>query len=85
MTSDQPRGCGPVASISTRWHQSRQLSRNEFENLGTDGSDDAKPTAGFQRVIQRRIIIAASSREVTGAKRADCDFLSESESHAAYF
>lgn len=29
----------------------------EFENLVTDGSDDAKPTAGFQRVIQRAVIL----------------------------
>src|SRR5262249_9611297 len=28
----------------------------EFENLVTDGADDAKPTAGFQRVIQRAVI-----------------------------
>jgi ATP-dependent Clp protease ATP-binding subunit ClpA len=41
----------------------------EFENLVTDGSDDAKPTAGFQRVIQRAVIHVQSSgrEEVTGA------------------
>ena len=41
----------------------------EFENLVTDGADDAKPTAGFQRVIQRAVIHVQSSgrEEVTGA------------------
>src|SRR5438094_208798 len=41
----------------------------EFENLVTDGGDDAKPTAGFQRVIQRAVIHVQSSgrEEVTGA------------------
>src|SRR6184192_2942792 len=42
----------------------------EFENLVTDGADDAKPTAGFQRVIQRAVIHVQSSgrEEVTGTK-----------------
>src|SRR3569833_4411148 len=41
----------------------------EYENLVTAGSDDAKPTAGFQRVIQRAVIQVQSSgrEEVTGA------------------
>src|SRR5579885_2380757 len=41
----------------------------EFENLVTDSADDAKPTAGFQRVIQRAVIHVQSSgrEEVTGA------------------
>src|ERR1700712_4518254 len=34
----------------------------EFENLVTDGADDAKPTAGFQRVIQRAVIHVGSRR-----------------------
>ena len=29
---------------------------SELENLVTDGGDDSKPTAGFQRVIQRAVI-----------------------------
>ncbi|ODT44289.1 MAG: ATP-dependent Clp protease ATP-binding subunit ClpA [Methylobacterium sp. SCN 67-24] len=41
----------------------------ELTNLVTDGRDDSKPTAGFQRVIQRAVIHVQSSRE----------------SHAAYF
>src|SRR3569833_3042874 len=58
----------------------------EFENLVTDGSDDAKPTAGFQRGIQRAVIHVQSSgrEEVTGANVLIAIF-AERESHAAYF
>jgi ATP-dependent Clp protease ATP-binding subunit ClpA len=58
----------------------------EFENLVTDGTDDAKPTAGFQRVIQRAVIHVQSSgrEEVTGANVLIAIF-AERESHAAYF
>src|SRR5215207_2428453 len=42
---------------------------SELENLVTDGGEDSKPTAGFQRVIQRAVIHVQSSgrEEVTGA------------------
>ena len=45
---------------------------SELENLVTDGSEDSKPTAGFQRVIQRATIHVESSgrQEVTGANCA---------------
>lgn len=58
----------------------------EFENLVADGSDDAKPTAGFQRVVQRAVIHVQSSgrEEVTGANVLIAIF-AERESHAAYF
>jgi ATP-dependent Clp protease ATP-binding subunit ClpA len=48
--------------------------------------DDAKPTAGFQRVIQRAVIHVQSSgrEEVTGANVLVAIF-AERESHAAYF
>ena len=41
----------------------------ELDNLVTGGGEDAKPTAGFQRVIQRAVIHVQSSgrEEVTGA------------------
>jgi ATP-dependent Clp protease ATP-binding subunit ClpA len=29
---------------------------SELDNLVTEGSEDSKPTAGFQRVIQRAVI-----------------------------
>ena len=59
---------------------------NELENLVSDGRDDAKPTAGFQRVIQRAHIHVQSSgrEEVTGANVLVAIF-AERESHAAYF
>ncbi|WP_460451633.1 ATP-dependent Clp protease ATP-binding subunit ClpA [Alsobacter sp. SYSU BS001988] len=58
----------------------------ELGNLITDGSDDSKPTAGFQRVIQRAVIHVQSSgrEEVTGANVLVAIF-AERESHAAYF
>jgi len=58
----------------------------ELENLASDAGDDSKPTAGFQRVIQRAVIHVQSSgrEEVTGANVLVAIF-AERESHAAYF
>jgi ATP-dependent Clp protease ATP-binding subunit ClpA len=58
----------------------------EFENIVVEGGDDSKPTAGFQRVIQRAVIHVQSSgrEEVTGANVLVAIF-AERESHAAYF
>lgn len=59
---------------------------SELDNLVTEGSEDSKPTAGFQRVIQRAVIHVQSSgrEEVTGANVLVAIF-AERESHAAYF
>jgi ATP-dependent Clp protease ATP-binding subunit ClpA len=59
---------------------------NELSNLVTSRADDAKPTAGFQRVLQRAAIHVQSSgrEEVTGANVLVALF-SERESHAVYF
>ncbi|WP_431855515.1 ATP-dependent Clp protease ATP-binding subunit ClpA [Azospirillum sp.] len=59
---------------------------NELANLVTSRPDDAKPTAGFQRVLQRAAIHVQSSgrEEVTGANVLVALF-SERESHAVYF
>ena len=48
-------------------------STAELDNLITDGTEDSKPTAGFQRVIQRAVIHVQSSgrEEVTGANVLD--------------
>ena len=58
----------------------------ELENLVGAGSEDARPTAGFQRVIERAVIHVPSSgrQEVT---RADVlmAFFAERESHAVFF
>ncbi len=58
----------------------------ELTSLVVDDGEDAKPTAGFQRVIQRAVIhVQSSGREdVTGANVLVAIF-SERESHAAYF
>src|SRR6201987_428602 len=59
---------------------------SELENLVSDSTEDSKPTAGFQRVIQRAVIHVQSSgrEEVTGANVLVAIF-AERESHAAYF
>ena len=59
---------------------------DELSNLVFEADEDAKPTAGFQRVIQRALIhVQSSGREqVTGANVLVAIF-SERESHAAYF
>jgi len=58
----------------------------ELSNLITAQVGDAKPTAGFQRVLQRAAIHVQSSgrEEVTGANVLVAMF-SERESHAVYF
>jgi ATP-dependent Clp protease ATP-binding subunit ClpA len=59
---------------------------NELGNLVGEGREEAKPTAGFHRVIQRAVIHVQSSgrEEVTGANVLVAIF-AERESHAAYF
>jgi len=58
----------------------------ELRALIVEDGEDAKPTAGFQRVIQRAVIHVQSSGrdDVTGANVLVAVF-SERESHAAYF
>jgi ATP-dependent Clp protease ATP-binding subunit ClpA len=58
----------------------------ELASLVVDDNEDSKPTAGFQRVIQRAVIHVQSSgrEEVTGANVLVAIF-AERESHAAYF
>jgi hypothetical protein len=59
---------------------------NEIGNLVAAHGDDAKPTASFQRVLQRAAIHVQSSdrEEVTGANVLVAMF-AERESHAVYF
>src|SRR5579875_1761150 len=58
----------------------------DLAGLRTDRPGDPKPTAGFQRVVQRAAIHVQSSGrdEVTGANVLVALF-SERESHAVYF
>jgi hypothetical protein len=62
----------------------RDLSRHLDNALKRQSSDDAKPTAGFQRVIQRAVIHvrAGGGQSVTGANVLVALF-SEQESRAA--
>jgi ATP-dependent Clp protease ATP-binding subunit ClpA len=58
----------------------------ELKSLVVEDGEEAKPTAGFQRVIQRAVIHVQSSGrdEVSGANVLVAVF-SERESHAAFF
>lgn len=64
----------------------RDYLDNELDNLVNEDADDCKPTAGFQRVVQRAIISVQSSgrEDVTGANVLVALF-AERESHAVYF
>ena len=59
---------------------------NEVQGLIVDGLADAKPTAGFQRVLQRAAmhVQSAGRSEVTGANVLVAMF-AERESHAVYY
>lgn len=59
---------------------------NELANIVSSRGEEAKPTSGFQRVVQRAVIHVQSSgrTEVTGANVLVALF-SERESHAVYF
>jgi ATP-dependent Clp protease adapter protein ClpS len=59
---------------------------SELENLVSDGQEDSKPTAAFQRVIQRAVVhVQTSGRDdVTGANVLVAVF-AEHESPAAHF
>jgi ATP-dependent Clp protease ATP-binding subunit ClpA len=63
-----------------------QYLDTDLDNLVVETSDEAKATAGFQRVVQRAAIHVQSSgrEEVTGANVLVAIF-AERESHAAYF
>src|ERR1700733_687989 len=77
------RACG-VRLDKLRFDLTRYLDE-ELQGLEV-GQTDAKPTAGFQRVLQRAVIHVQSSgrEEVTGANVL-VSLFSERESHAVYF
>ena len=64
----------------------RDYIDTELQGLISDRDEDVKPTAGFQRVLQRAAIHVQSSgrEEVTGANVLVAMF-AERESHAVYF
>ena len=78
------RACG-VALDRLRTDLSDYID-NELASLITNRLDEAKPTASFQRVLQRAVIhVQSAAREdVTGANVLVAMF-AERESHAVYF
>ncbi|MEL0021498.1 MAG: Clp protease N-terminal domain-containing protein [Rickettsiales bacterium] len=89
LTDDQDgivvlRACG--VEIEKLQRDLIEYLDNELDMLVTDSLEDPKPTAGFQRVLQRAAIHVQSSgrEEVTGANVLVAMF-SERESHAVYF
>ena len=78
------RACG-VDLEALRTTISEYFER-ELTSIRVEDGGDAKPTAGFQRAIQRAIIHVQSSgrEEVTGANVLVAIY-SERESHAAFF
>jgi ATP-dependent Clp protease ATP-binding subunit ClpA len=91
LTEDQDavavmRACG-VDIARLRAELGKYLDEDLGSLEGATASDlDAKPTAGFQRVLQRAVIHVQSSgrEEVTGANVL-VSLFSERESHAVYF
>ena len=63
-----------------------QYLNNDLQSLVVEEFEEARPTAGFHRVIQRAVIHVQSSgrEEVTGANALVALF-AERESHAVYF
>ncbi len=88
--TDDPDAAGVMRACEVDLPQLKkaltQFVDNELKSLVLDDGEDAKPTAGFQRVIQRAVIHVQSSGrdDVTGANVLVAIF-SERETHAAYF
>ncbi len=89
LTEDQDavavlRACGVVIERLRR--DLNEYIDRELARLVSHRIEDAKPTAGFQRVLQRAAIHVQSSgrEEVTGANVLVAMF-AERESHAVYF
>ncbi|MEM9616803.1 MAG: ATP-dependent Clp protease ATP-binding subunit ClpA [Pseudomonadota bacterium] len=78
------RACNVDVDLLRR--QLYEFIENELANLKLESEEQAKPTASFQRVIQRAVIHVQSSgrEEVTGANVLVALF-AERESHAAHF
>ena len=89
LTEDQDavavlRACG--VDVDKLRRDIAEYLDNELDMLLIEAVEDPKPTAGFQRVLQRAAIHVQSSgrEEVTGANVVVAMF-SERESHAVYF
>jgi ATP-dependent Clp protease ATP-binding subunit ClpA len=78
------RGCG--VNVNELKSALLEFVENELVSLVVPGGQEAKPTAGFQRVVHRAAVHvqSAGKLEVTGANVLVAMF-SERESHALYF
>ena len=64
----------------------RDYIDRELTNLINDDAEECKPTAGFQRVVQRAIIsVQSSGREDVSGANVLVALFAERESHAVYF
>ena len=64
----------------------REYLDRELDNLVNDEAEECKPTAGFQRVVQRAIIsVQSSGREDVSGANVLVALFAERESHAVYF
>jgi ATP-dependent Clp protease ATP-binding subunit ClpA len=64
----------------------RDYIDRELDNLVNEEADECKPTAGFQRVVQRAIIsVQSSGREDVSGANVLVALFAERESHAVYF
>ena len=89
LTEDQDaiavlRACG--VDVARLGGELQAYLDNELSNLVINNGEDPKPTASFQRVVQRAAIHVQSSgrQEVTGANVLVAMF-SERESHAVFY
>lgn len=78
------RGCG--VNLNELKQDIKTFLKDDMQSLVVADLDEAKPTAGFQRVIHRAAIHvqSAGKNEVTGSNVLVALF-SERESHAVYF
>src|ERR1700744_6364432 len=87
---DDPDAAAVMRACNVDLDQLRKTTtryvENELRSLVIETGEEAKATAGFQRVVQRAAIHVQSSgrEEVTGANVLVAIF-AERESHAAYF
>jgi len=64
----------------------RDYIDRELDNLVNEDAEECKPTAGFQRVVQRAIIsVQSSGREDVSGANVLVALFAERESHAVYF
>ena len=64
----------------------RDYLDRELDNLVNEDAEECKPTAGFQRVVQRAIIsVQSSGREDVSGANVLVALFAERESHAVYF